>query len=411
MNRSAVMYLSMLTMVVAFVVWSLMSPIAPQMQKLYHLTGFEKSLLVATPVLLGSILRVPLGMLTDRFGGRLVYTLLMVYLVIPLWGISTAHSFDSLIFWEVLLGIAGTSFAVGIGHVSVWYPSEQQGLVLGITALGNIGTAIAVFSIPVLYLHLGFAMTTRLLVLPVLLMAALLWFFTRDPNPADIRTHASTTATGPVATTSGDGAKTVRKEQGFWTSGSLWALAAFYFITFGGFVAFGNYLPTLLQAQFQLTPIDAGLRAAGFVVLATAMRPLGGYLADRLSPYSLLGIAFSVITLSALLFAIGLHSMSLTTVAALVCSIMLGIGNGAVFKLVPFYFPFTTGKATGIVGAIGGIGGFFPPLAMGAIQQSTGSYAGGLLLLAVASLLALLLVGWMNRHWQQGMNHAVQARF
>jgi NNP family nitrate/nitrite transporter-like MFS transporter len=386
------MLISMLAMVVSFVAWSMISPIAPELTKVYHLSDLQKSVLVATPVLLGSLLRIPLGALTDRFGGRRTYTLLMLYLVIPLVGISYAHSFAEIVFWEVLLGVAGTSFAVGIGHVSKWYPPEEQGLVLGITALGNIGTAVAGFTIPTLYLTLGFPSTARLLLIPVLVMAACLWFFTKDPA-APAR---------PAARPIPGAAPRV------WTNPHLWVLALFYFITFGGFMAFGNYLPTLLQSQFHLNPVDAGLRASGFVLLATAMRPVGGYLADRTRPSRLLVLVFTVITLAALLFAYGLHHMVLATVAALVIATMLGLGNGTVFKLVPLHFSNATGKATGLIGAIGGVGGFFPPLVMGALKQATGSYVLGLLMLAAASAVALIIALIQNRsmpsrtHGQRG---------
>ncbi len=385
--RKSVTFFSTISMVVSFVVWSMISPIAPQLTKLYHLSTFDKSVLVATPVLLGSILRIPLGMLTDRYGGRKTYTWLLVYLALPLLGISYAHSFGSLVFWEVLLGVAGTSFAVGIGHVSAWYPPKEQGLVLGVTALGNIGTAVAGFTIPGLYLQFGLPNTARLMIIPVLVMAVLTWAFTRDPEAAKPRRDAASRA---AATDSGSKGR-------FWSSPQLWILSAFYFITFGGFVAFGNYLPTLLQSQFNMLPVAAGLRASGFVILATALRPVGGYLADKMKPLGLLILTFLIITLAAVLFAVGMNSMFLTTLSALVISAMLGIGNGSVFKLVPSYFPHATGKATGIVGAIGGIGGFFPPLVMGAIKQSTGGYSLGMLLLAVAACLALIIAVIQNR--------------
>lgn len=380
----------MFAMIISFVIWSMISPIAPQLTKLYGLSIFDKSILVATPVLLGSILRIPLGILTDRFGGRKTYTLLMLYLVIPLIGISYAHSFLSLVVWEVLLGVAGTSFAVGIGYVSSWYPAEQQGFVLGITALGNIGTAVAGFTIPSLFLHMGFASMSRMLVIPVLIMAALLWFLTRDPNHEE-------RITKPIPKNRSIALPSV------WMSSKLWILSVFYFITFGGFVAFGNYLPTLLQGQFSFSPVDAGLRASAFVVLATALRPVGGYLADRIAPQRLLTIAFAVIMIAAILFSLGIGSILWTTVAALLISTMLGIGNGTVFKLVPLYFPHNTGKATGIIGAFGGIGGFFPPLVLGAIKQSTGSYSMGLLFLAVACAIALMFAIRSNR-WQMELN-------
>ncbi|MHB1954698.1 MAG: MFS transporter [Sulfobacillus sp.] len=373
----------MFAMIISFVVWSMMSPIAPQMAKVYHLSALQKSILVATPILLGSVLRIPIGMLTDRFGGRRVYTLLLLYLIVPLVGISHAHSFPSLVIWEVFLGVAGASFAVAIGHVSGWYSSDRQGLVLGVTALGNIGTAVAGFTIPSMYLHFGFSHTASLLLIPVVLAAALIWLFTRD---------ASQTRTAPAVPPT---AHTVSVPQGtvkFWSKPILWILAGYYFLTFGGFVAFGNYLPTLLQGQFNLTPVGAGLRASGFVILATALRPIGGYLADRIRPLRLLVVVFSILALFSVVFAFSLTSMVGTTVAALVIAGALGIGNGSVFKLVPQYFPHQVGKAAGIIGAIGGIGGFFPPLVMGAIKDATGTYLGGLLLLAACSAAAVLLV-------------------
>ncbi len=378
-RRSGVMYASMFAMIVSFVVWSMMSPIAPQLAKLYHLSALQKSILVATPILLGSVLRIPIGMLTDRFGGRRVYTLLLLYLIIPLVGISQAHSFPSLIIWEVFLGVAGASFAVAIGHVSGWYSSDKQGLVLGITALGNIGTAVAGFTIPSLYLHLGFSRTASLLLIPVVLAAAMIWLFTRD---------APHTRTAPVAPAASGSQTTVK----FWSRPMLWVLAGYYFLTFGGFVAFGNYLPTLLQGQFSLTPVDAGLRASGFVILATALRPVGGYLADRIRPLQLLVVVFSILAVFSVVFALNLTSMIGTTVAALVIAAALGVGNGSVFKLVPLHFPHQMGKATGIIGAVGGIGGFFPPLVMGAIKDATGTYLGGLLLLAACTAAATVLV-------------------
>jgi NNP family nitrate/nitrite transporter-like MFS transporter len=175
------MWMSMITMALAFVIWSMVSPIAPQIQKLYHLPLFDKSLLVAIPVLLGSLLRIPLGMLADRFGGRRVYTLLMLFILIPLAGMATANSLPLLLFWEILLGAAGASFAVGIAHVSVWYPPEKQGFALGITAFGNIGTAIAGFTIPSLYLHVGFSNTFFIMMIPAVIGAVLIAFFTKDP--------------------------------------------------------------------------------------------------------------------------------------------------------------------------------------------------------------------------------------
>ncbi|MCL6632064.1 MAG: NarK/NasA family nitrate transporter [Alicyclobacillus herbarius] len=403
--RKTVLGISMVSMIVSFVVWSLISPIAPELTQVYHLNSFQKSVLVATPVLLGSVLRIPLGMLTDRFGGRRTYSLLMLFLVIPLVGIAHAHSFGLMIFWEIWLGVAGASFAVAVAYVSKWYPPERQGFILGITALGNAGTAAAGFLVPSLYFQLGFAGTSYLLVGAVIVMAMLLWFVTRDAQPAASGVSKGVSTGQPTAQV-----EVQNMNRRFWSHPDLWLLSFFYFITFGGFVAFGNYLPTLLQSEFSLTPVDAGMRAAGFVILATAVRPVGGWLADSIRPQTLLLVTFTTLLLAAGVLAFSLSSMITTTVAALVIAVMLGLGNGAVFKLVPLYFTGQVGKATGVIGALGGIGGFFPPLVLGALKQATGSYTSGLLLLALASLLALLLVGFCGRKRPQQPTHDLRGR-
>ena len=167
-------------------------------------------------------------------------------------------------------------------------------------------------------------------------------------------------------------------------SPTAWLLGAFYFLTFGGFVAFSIYLPTLLRSQFGLSPADAGFRAAGFVVLATGMRPVGGWLADRIGGAQVLSWVFGGTALFALLLA--WPSMVPFTVGALGCAALLGLGNGAVFKLVPEHFPRETGTVTGLVGALGGLGGFFPPLLLGVFRDTLGVTWPGFALLSATAL-------------------------
>src|SRR5690606_289712 len=167
-------------------------------------------------------------------------------------------------------------------------------------------------------------------------------------------------------------------------SPTAWLLGAFYFLTFGGFVAFSIYLPTLLRAQFGLSLADAGFRAAGFVVLATALRPVGGWLADRIGGSQVLSWVFGGIAIFSLLLA--WPSMVPFTVGALGCAALLGLGNGAVFKLVPERFPRETGTVTGLVGALGGLGGFFPPLLLGAFDDALGIVWPGFVLLSLTAL-------------------------
>jgi NNP family nitrate/nitrite transporter-like MFS transporter len=358
---------------VCFMVWGLIAPLAPTFRDLYGLSSTQVGFLVAVPVVLGSIARLPLGILTDKYGGRLIFTLLMLGLVPPVILAGLTDSFGALVAVSFLLGVAGASFAVGVPFVSRWFPPERQGFALGIYGMGNIGTAFANFGAP----RIADAESWRwaFFVFPPLLitMAAVFWLFGRNApgfkgESQPLSERMAVLRTQPAA----------------------WMLAFFYFVTFGGFVAISVYLPTLLTDEFGLGETDAATRTAGFVVLATLARPLGGYLADRLDAPSLLNGVFAVVALFAIVLAFE-PRMAVITVAFLVIGAMLGIGNGAVFKLVPSFFPAQAGIVTGLVGAAGGLGGFFPPLLMGIVRDVTGSYAIGYMLLSEFALICLLI--------------------
>lgn len=371
-GRTSALVLSTAAMIVCFAVWAVFSPLANTLQKLYGLSSTEKSMLVATPVLLGSLMRIPLGIFTDRFGGRKVYTLLMLFLILPMTAAGFAHSYGALLFWAFFIGMAGTSFAIAIAYVSRWYPPEQQGVVLGLTGMGNLGTAVAGFALPTIAERYSISWAFWSLAVAVGVMAVLFWLTTRDlPKPAEVKTFRS--------------ALSVLKER------RVWVLSLFYFLTFGGFVSFSLYLPTLLQDLFGLTPVDAGFRAAGFVLLATFMRPVGGYLADRTGASRVLLVLFVGVLIGALLLAFLTRSIVFFSLASLGIAFLVGAGNGAVFKLVPEVAPANTGAVTGVVGAAGGIGGFFPPIVLGAVRDFTGSYFYGFVLLAAFTFVCILV--------------------
>jgi MFS family permease len=262
--------------------------------------------------------------------------------------------------------MAGSSFAVGAAFVSRWTPPARQGTALGIYGLGTMGQSVAVFAGPVVAARWGWQTVFHAMSVLLLVSAAIFLAFAR--NPARAARPATVAAMVAVLR----------------TSSTAWLLGAFYFLTFGGFVAFSIYLPTLLRAQFGLAPADAGFRAAGFVVLATLMRPLGGWLADRISGAQVLSWVFGGVALFALLLT--WQSMVPFTVGALACAMLLGLGNGAVFKLVPEHFPRDTGTVTGLVGALGGLGGFFPPLLLGVLRDQLGSLWPGFLFLSLTAL-------------------------
>ncbi len=366
--------LGTISFTLSFAAWGLIGAFAPRFRDAFHLTESQTALLIAIPVLLGSLARIPMGILTDRFGGRAVFSVLMAAVAIPVALAPHQTTYSGLLIAAFFLGVAGSSFAVGVGYVSRWTPAERQGGALGVYGLGNIGQSAAVFLGPVMAARVGLAPVYHGTAILLVAWAAVFGLLARNAPSAGGAPARGLSATIEVL-----------------ARGRLeWLLAGFYFLTFGGFVAFSIYLPTLLKNEFGLGPADAGFRTAGFVVLATLVRPLGGWLSDRIGGARVLSAVFLGVAPFALLLA--WPAMIPFTVGALGCAALLGIGNGAVFKLVPQYFPNRTGTVTGLVGAMGGIGGFFPPLLLAFFRGRTGAIWPGFALLAASAL----VLWWAN---------------
>jgi NNP family nitrate/nitrite transporter-like MFS transporter len=360
---------------VAFTAWGLISPLGRQFEDELGLSSTETSILLAVPVVLGSLMRIPVGALTDRIGGRLAFPLVLAVSAPPAVALGYAESYWSLLVVGFFLGIAGSSFAVGVPHVAGWYAKERQGFAVGVYGMGNVGTAVAAFAAPAIVDWLG-RPALGWAVAVLLLVTALVFLRTAEDPPRR----------GAPA----------RYREVLKAGWRLYRLALLYFVTFGGFVAMAVFLPKLLTDWFDYSLVDAGLRAAGFTLVATLARPLGGWLSDRVGATRVLLVAFVGIAADAGALA-GIATdpgIVPVTIACLTLAAFLGLGNGAVFKLVPAEFPESTGAATGIVGAAGGLGGFFPPLVMGIVKDTTDSYSlgfVGLLVFCVLCLVALRL--------------------
>ena len=357
---------------VSFAVWGLIAALAPLFTELYKLSATEKSLLIAIPVLLGSIGRIFAGMAADRFGGRVVFSALLIFSAIPAIAIGFSTSYTQLLIFGLLLGVAGTTFPVGVGFASKWFSKEKQGTALGIYGAGNIGQSIAVFFAPVLALQFGDWRTVFFVFAAMTLVWGIVFYMFAE----DAAVTAKPKTLFEIFSI-------------FKTSKIAWVLSLFYFLTFGGFVALALYLPTFLREIFSLSATDAGARTAGFVLLATAMRPVGGILADKIGGAKVLIFVFAAIAVLSLLLSFA--SIVPFTIGALGCAAALGLGNGAVFKLVPQYFPNDTATVTGLVGAFGGLGGFFPPLELGFVKDATGTYTVGFVLLALFAVVCLAI--------------------
>lgn len=347
---------------VCFAIFGSVSAMMPVLKTRLALSPVQVSVALALPVLLGSLGRIPLGMLTDRYGGRRIFSLVMAGSIIPVIAMGWVETYGQLLVAAFGCGLALASFSVGVGFVSGWFPPQRQGFSLGVYGAGNAGQSLAAFGAPVIAGALGYQWGFWTFgVLTLLWLTGFVLLARNAPNRA--------------------APKSLRQMFEPLRHRMSWILSLYYFLTFGGFVAMAVYLPTLLTDLFGLKPADAGFRTAGFVLVATLLRPLGGTLADRIGGMRILLWVFPATALMALALALG--SIVPFTIGALGMAAAIGLGNGAVFKLVPEYFPQSVGIVTGLVGAAGGLGGFFPPLLLGLIRQATGSFVWGFLALAV----------------------------
>ncbi|MCL6668013.1 MFS transporter [Streptomyces panaciradicis] len=364
---------------VNFWAWALLSPLGPRFKDSLGLSSFQQSLLVAVPVVVGSLGRIPVGALTDRYGGRLMFPLVSVVTVVPVLylGLAGHSSLTALLVGGFFLGVGGTAFAVGVPFVNAWFPPERRGLAIGLFGMGMGGTAISALSTVKLVkahsVETPFLITAAVLLAYAVVAALVL----RDAPDRVVPTE-------PLSTRL---AATLRL-------GITWQASALYAVAFGGYVAFSVYLPTYLKNGYGLTQADAANRMAGFVLLAVAMRPVGGWLSDRVGPVRVLAGSLALVVTGALVQSATPALAPMGTLAFLLMAAALGAGSGATFAFVALLAPpQRTGSVTGVVGAAGGLGGFVPPLVMGSLYGSYGSYAVGLLLLAGVAATALVFTG------------------
>ncbi|MEW2048036.1 MFS transporter [Streptomyces sp. NPDC005476] len=361
---------------VNFWAWALLSPLGPRFKDGLGLSSFEQSLLVAVPVVVGSLGRIPVGALTDRFGGRIMFPIVSAVTIVPVLylGLAGHSSLTALLIGGFFLGIGGTAFAVGVPFVNAWFPPERRGLAIGVFGAGMGGTAISALTTVKLVdansMSTPFLITAAVLAVYAMAAALLLRDAPSRTVPTDPLAHRLA-ATARLSIT--------------------WQASALYAVAFGGYVAFSVYLPTYLKTGYGLTQADAANRMAGFVLLAVAMRPIGGWLSDRVGPVRVLAGSLAVIVAGAVVQSFSPALAPVGTIAFLAMAGALGAGSGATFALVALRTPANqVGSVTGVVGAAGGLGGFLPPLVMGSLYGEYGTYAAGLALLAIVAAAALV---------------------
>jgi NNP family nitrate/nitrite transporter-like MFS transporter len=372
---------------ISFWAWNMIAPLGVTYTESLGLSATQKSVLVATPVLVGSVGRILAGALADRYGARVMFPVLMLAAAPFVMLVALAGTLDSyvlLLVFGFFLGIAGTTFAVGIPFANAWYEKSRRGFATGVFGAGMGGTALSAFFTPRFVSWFGYVGTHVIITAALVASAALIWFTLRDapswrPNHDPVVPKLVAAAKLPVT----------------------WQMSFLYAVAFGGFVAFSTYLPTFLKDVYAFDLTAAGTRTAGFAVAAVVCRPLGGILSDRLGPKPVTAVAFGGAAVLAAAMALQPPLEIPAGVVFVLMAACLGLGAGAVFTWVALLAPpARVGSVTGIVGAAGGLGGFFPPLVLGATyDEATHSYTIGLLLLVVVAAVAgaYTLLGIRNR--------------
>ena len=369
--------LQTLSLVVGFMAWSIISPLMPYISQDIKINPGPLSIILAIPVILGSILRVPFGYLTNIIGAKWVFFCSFIILLFPIFFLGQAQSPGMLMASGFFLGVGGAIFSVGVTSVPKYFSKDKVGLANGIYGMGNIGTAISSFLAPPIAGIVGWQTTVRSYLI-IIAIFAILMFFLGDAKEPKVKV--------PL------GAQVKDLSSNY----KLYYLSLWYFITFGAFVAFGLFLPNYLVNNFGIDKVDAGIRSGVFIALATFLRPVGGILGDKFNAVKVLMIDFVVMIIGAVILGVSSH-IALFTIGCLTISICAGLGNGLIFKLVPSYFAKESGTANGIVSMMGGLGGFFPPLVITYVTSLTGSSHLAFILLAVFGILAFITMGHLYK--------------
>ena len=412
-----------------FTTWVMFGPLAPFISKQLTLTPTQAGFLVAVPVLAASIVRVTLGNLFQSVDGRKLALMSISFSSVPAFVLllPIVPTYTLLLVLGVFLGIGGASFAVALPMAGSSYPPRVQGLVLGLAAAGNIGAVLDGFLFPGLADKFGWQHAT-MAVLPLLALAAVAVFYwaeDRSPKTGGARgafigsiialasliglvllVEAGMFGPGktgqlllPVLGAAVALAVLPRKYLAVLSERDTWVMMLVYSITFGGFVGMSSYVSLLLTTQYGLSKLDAGFLMAALSFTGAMVRPLGGWIADRLSGVNVLLVLLLAIAISNFSFAMLMPALAGGTALLGALYLCFGLGNGATFQLVPHRWRGKTGVMTGIIGAAGGIGGFYLPVVMGIAKESTGSYQMGFATFGTLALLAFVFIAALHQQW------------
>jgi len=396
--QSRALWLSTLAFTVCFAAWTIFSILGVQIKRDLGLTEFEFGLLVGTPILTGSLVRLVLGVWTDQYGGRVMFTLVMVTAAIATALLALAYDYTTFLLAALGIGIAGGSFAVGIAYVSKWYPKEKQGTALGIFGAGNVGAAVTKFLAPIVLVSMGWKAVALIWAAALLVMAVVFFIFTRDDPDL-----ASRKATGAKPESFAAMMEPLKNVQ-------VWRFSLYYFFVFGGFVALALWLPRYIIEAYGFDIKTAGMIGAAYSVPASIFRAYGGLLSDKHGARRVMYWTFGVSAIVTFLLSypptdfvmqgiggpIAFHvgvGVAPFIVLVFVLGFFMSLGKAAVYKHIPVYYPNRVGAVGGVVGLIGGLGGFILPMAFGLLNDLTGIRQSCFMLLFVISAVSLL---WMH---------------
>ena len=375
---SAFLYFDM-----SFMVWVLLGSLGVQIAKELGLDAAQKGLMVAVPVLAGAVLRVVNGVLVDRVGPKragIICQLVVITGLIIAW-LANLNSYGQILALGVVLGVAGSSFAIALPLASRWYPPQYQGVALGIAGAGNSGTVFASLFAPGLALAFGWRNVIGMAAIPLIIAFLVYLVFAKDspdqPEPKPLREYLDVLKIGDA-----------------------WWFMLFYGVTFGGFVGLSSSLTIYFNSEYGLAPVIAGFCTAACVFSGSLVRPIGGALADRFGGIRTLSIMYVAAASVLAVVSFGIPDLRLAVAVIVLGMAALGMGNGAVFQLVPQRFRKEMGVMTGLVGMTGGVGGFYLASSLGLAKQLTGSYQLGFLGFAALALVALAGLTSIKRRWR-----------
>jgi len=397
-GQSRALWMSTIAFTVCFAVWTIFAIIGVQIKQQLGLNETQFGLLVGTPILTGSLVRIFLGIWTDQYGGRRIYTVVMLAAALATFLLTYAHTYPQILVAALGVGIAGGSFAVGIAYVSRWYPPEKQGTVLGIFGAGNVGAAVTKFCAPFVLVAYGWQVTAQVWAAAIALMGTVFWFVTKE-DPVEMARRAK-----------GERPRSAWMELEPLKNIQVWRFSLYYFFTFGAFVALSLWLPRYLIGVYKLDIETAGMLGAAYSIPASLFRVYGGVLSDRYGARRIMYWMFSVSALITFILAYPpteyvvqgmkgpLHFHMATGVVTFtslifVLGFFMSLGKAAVYKHIPVYYPNNVGSVGGLVGMIGGLGGFVLPIAFGALNDLTGIWTSCFMLLFLIAAGSLV---WMH---------------